>query len=145
MPIADAIPKPQPPIRAERERLERVEGVVFDIQRYSLHDGPGLRTNVFLKGCPLHCQWCANPESQRLEPEPALSAEKCIDCGQFEVACPVCWERGEGASWRGEQKGAFDVRAMVCPTGAIHRIGEWRTAGDVMREVFGAYTESAVV
>lgn len=48
---------------------EQVKGVVFDIQRYSVHDGPGIRTIVFLKGCPLRCLWCSNPESQRLEPE----------------------------------------------------------------------------
>ena len=47
---------------AEQRELEQVEGIVFDIQRYSVHDGPGLRTNVFLKGCPLRCAWCANPE-----------------------------------------------------------------------------------
>jgi pyruvate-formate lyase-activating enzyme len=45
------------------------EGIVFDIQRYSIHDGPGLRTIVFLKGCPLRCRWCSNPESQNPEPE----------------------------------------------------------------------------
>ena len=56
----------------DRTQLEAVEGIVFDIQRYSVHDGPGLRTNVFLKGCPLRCGWCANPESQQMQPELAL-------------------------------------------------------------------------
>ncbi|MCK6630705.1 MAG: 4Fe-4S cluster-binding domain-containing protein, partial [Anaerolineae bacterium] len=69
---------PQPLTRLERERLEQVEGIIFDIQRYSLHDGPGLRTNVFLKGCPLRCGWCANPESQNPQPELALFAHNCI-------------------------------------------------------------------
>lgn len=54
---------------AERLLLEKVEGMVFDMQRYSSHDGPGLRTNVFLKGWPLHCQWCAKPKPQNLQPE----------------------------------------------------------------------------
>ena len=76
---------------AERLRLAKVEGVVFDIQRYSLHDGPGLRTAVFLKGCPLRCPWCANPESQKRQPELALSASNCIACGQFEEVCSACW------------------------------------------------------
>ena len=44
-------------------------GIIFNLQRYSVHDGPGIRTTVFLKGCPLRCWWCHNPESQRLEPE----------------------------------------------------------------------------
>ena len=50
-------------------------GIVFDIQRASLHDGPGLRTTVFLKGCPLRCAWCHNPESQKLTPQVGLSGK----------------------------------------------------------------------
>jgi pyruvate formate lyase activating enzyme len=112
--------------------LEQVEGIVFDIQRYSVHDGPGLRTNVFLKGCPLRCQWCANPESQNMQPELALSAHSCMTCGQFETPCPVCWEQVGSAALRIEELGE---RPRVCPTGAIHWIGERRTAGAVMAEV----------
>ncbi len=56
------------------------EGVVFDIQRFSLHDGPGIRTLVFLKGCPLRCPWCSNPESQHFEPELFYHLERCIGC-----------------------------------------------------------------
>ncbi len=52
-----------------------VTGIVFDIQRASLHDGPGLRTTVFLKGCPLRCAWCHNPESQKLQPETGQSGK----------------------------------------------------------------------
>lgn len=111
---------------------EAVEGVVFDIQRYSVHDGPGLRTNVFLKGCPLRCAWCANPESQNLQPELMLAAHNCMTCGQFETPCPVCWDRAGSANIRIEELGN---RPFVCPTGAIHWVGERRTAGDVMAEV----------
>ena len=111
---------------------EQVEGIVFDIQRYSVHDGPGLRTNVFLKGCPLRCAWCANPESQALQPELALSAHNCMTCGQFATPCPLCWERAGSASIRIEELGE---RPFVCPTGAIHWIGERRSAGEVMAEV----------
>lgn len=112
--------------------LEQVEGVVFDIQRYSVHDGPGLRTNVFLKGCPLRCAWCANPESQNLQPELMLAAHNCMTCGQFATPCPVCWERAGSANIRIVELGE---RPFVCPTGAIHWVGERRTAGDVMAEV----------
>lgn len=55
-------------------------GYVFNIQKYSLHDGPGIRTVVFLKGCQLRCRWCSNPESQLLQPEISYSKEKCIHC-----------------------------------------------------------------
>ena len=49
-------------------------GIIFNIQHFSIHDGPGIRTTVFLKGCPLRCPWCSNPESQRMNPEPMLDA-----------------------------------------------------------------------
>jgi pyruvate formate lyase activating enzyme len=116
---------------AERRQLEQVEGIVFDIQRYSLHDGPGLRTNVFLKGCPLRCEWCANPESQNPQPELALFENNCIDCGQFDQACTLCWVNGGAGGMIDTQ----NDRVMVCPTGAIHWIGEQRTAGDVIQTV----------
>ena len=63
--------------------MKKNSGIVFNIQRYSIHDGPGIRTNVFLKGCPLECRWCSNPESQLSKPELAYNDNKCIgtqDC-----------------------------------------------------------------
>jgi pyruvate formate lyase activating enzyme len=65
-----------------------VQGTVFDIQTYSLHDGPGIRTTVFLKGCPLTCIWCQNPESQHHQPELLFYPERCTGCGQCVSACP---------------------------------------------------------
>ncbi|MDK2788637.1 MAG: pyruvate formate lyase activating enzyme [Epulopiscium sp.] len=64
------------------------EGVVFDIQRFSIHDGPGIRTLVFLKGCNMRCQWCSNPESQNFYPELLFHPEKCIGCLACINACP---------------------------------------------------------
>ena len=112
--------------------LAQVQGIVFDIQRYSLHDGPGLRTNVFLKGCPLRCPWCANPESQQMQPELAFSAANCIDCAQFAEPCSACFASASSAA-----AGAAELadRVAICPTGALHWIGELRTAGDVIAEV----------
>ncbi len=63
-------------------------GTIFNIQRFCTQDGPGIRTTVFLKGCPLRCAWCHNPESQRGVPELLFSSEKCIGCGSCVAACP---------------------------------------------------------
>ena len=62
-------------------------GKIFDIQRFSVHDGPGIRTTVFMKGCPLKCQWCHNPESQEQERSIAYRTEKCVGCGACAVVC----------------------------------------------------------
>jgi len=62
-------------------------GIIFDIQRASYHDGPGIRTTVFLKGCPLRCVWCHNPESYRRKPVLLFSQEKCQMCGACKMAC----------------------------------------------------------
>ena len=66
------------------------KGVIFNIQHYSIHDGPGIRTTVFLKGCPLQCLWCQNPESQSSRPEVFLNLEKCIGCAFCAIICPDC-------------------------------------------------------
>lgn len=63
-------------------------GQIFNIQRYSTHDGPGIRTTVFLKGCPLNCFWCQNPESQNLKPVLLFQSEKCLGCGRCIEICP---------------------------------------------------------
>jgi pyruvate formate lyase activating enzyme len=63
-------------------------GIVFNLQRFSLHDGPGIRTTVFLKGCPLRCLWCNNPESQEASPQLVFRQELCIGCGACVAACP---------------------------------------------------------
>ncbi|HBX23740.1 MAG TPA: glycyl-radical enzyme activating protein [Desulfotomaculum sp.] len=64
------------------------EGLIFNIQRFSLHDGPGIRTTVFMKGCPLNCQWCSNPESQYFFPNLMVRDINCQGCGKCLSVCP---------------------------------------------------------
>lgn len=65
-----------------------MKGLVFDIEKFAVHDGPGIRTVIFLKGCPLHCLWCHNPESQSFEREILFTAQNCTRCGRCAAACP---------------------------------------------------------
>ncbi len=67
--------------------LSDIKGLIFNIMRFSLHDGPGIRTTVFLKGCPLNCWWCHNPESQSRCPEVMYAEERCLRCGDCVSAC----------------------------------------------------------
>jgi pyruvate formate lyase activating enzyme len=88
-------------------------GLVFNVQRFSLQDGPGVRSTVFLKGCPLACAWCHNPESQATEPEIIRMRHRCMVCG-------LCAER-ELDEPVGRSRRRQDVEA--CPTGALQTVG----------------------
>jgi len=88
-----------------------MKGLVFNIQRYSLHDGGGIRTIVFFKGCPLRCPWCCNPESISFKIEKVKIESKCIHC----------------------KRCSFDVDE--CPSGAINEFGKYMTVEEVVKEV----------
>jgi pyruvate formate lyase activating enzyme len=110
-------------------------GVVFDIQRFALHDGPGIRTTVFLKGCPLQCLWCHNPESQAFAPQLAYDAARCTSC----AACVEALERGVhalDASPLGDEADLHPEACLAaCPHGALTVIGREMTVEEVMAEV----------
>ncbi|MFC1863542.1 4Fe-4S dicluster domain-containing protein [Thermodesulfobacteriota bacterium] len=93
------------------------QGTIFNIQSYSIHDGPGIRTTVFLKGCPLRCIWCQNPESQTFDSVLFYNAEICTGCGTCLEAC----EQGAIAR-KGEKVVTLRDRCTECGA-CIERIG----------------------
>jgi len=68
--------------------MNSCNAVVFNLQKFCVHDGPGIRTTLFFKGCPLQCIWCHNPESQAHTPELLFDPEKCTGCGRCADVCP---------------------------------------------------------
>ncbi len=110
---------------------------MFDVQRYSLDDGPGLRTSVFFKGCPLRCVWCSNPESQRVKPELLMFATSCVSCGACVDVCSVKGRSLNGGllQWNRASCTRCGECARVCPAHATVWSGTRRQAGEVVREV----------
>lgn len=113
------------------------QGLVFDIQRCALNDGPGIRTTVFLKGCPLSCLWCHNPESQAPGPQLAYDPERCTDCLACVPACPhVAHGAVEGKHvWNPERCRSCGACVPACAYGALKLVGEVMTVAQVMAEV----------
>lgn len=114
-------------------------GIIFNIQKFSIHDGPGIRTLVFFKGCPLRCLWCCNPESQRPEPEPGYHSEKCFGCGRCVAQCSrgvlaLREDRTLDIS-RGACRGECPDCARVCPDKALAWYGKAYTVAEVMSVV----------
>ncbi len=114
-----------------------MEGIVFDIQHYSIHDGPGVRTTVFLKGCPLTCLWCQNPESQNSHPEMMFQTEKCNSCMTCAAVCPssaIYVADGHVKTHR-ERCDNCGLCTEVCPTEARFMVGKSASVSEVMKEV----------
>lgn len=111
-------------------------GTVLNIQRFCTDDGPGIRTTVFLKGCPLHCIWCHNPESQFRRPEIMYNAEKCLACGRCGSVCPQKCHCFDGKHTF-EPDTCIDCGActVACPTKAIERYGKELSSGEVLHEI----------
>lgn len=112
-------------------------GCIFNIQRFSIHDGPGIRTNVFLKGCPLNCLWCHNPEGLSPKPQIKYSPEKCIGCGECLKVCAPKGHKLENGMHTLEFSACISCMqcAETCPAGAVERDGEEKNAEDIINTV----------
>ena len=117
--------------------MENVSGKIFAIKRFSLHDGPHLRTTVFLSGCPLSCDWCHNPEGMSATVRIVSSPDKCIGCGECVEHCPsTALSRGAGGIERDTD--SCDVCGECvhrCPALAHEQTGWRTTVAEVMAEV----------
>lgn len=109
---------------------------VVNVQRFCMHDGPGIRTTVFFKGCPLRCFWCHNAETQKIEKEILFYKNKCIQCRACESICSL-------GAHSFENEHLFDRRACIkcgkctvqCPTGALELCGEDMTVGEIFEQI----------
>jgi glycyl-radical enzyme activating protein len=113
-------------------------GHVFDIQRFSIHDGPGIRTTVFFKGCPLRCLWCGNPESFELTPSLSYLPQRCIGCGACMPVCPAQALSADAAGKAVVDRSRCTASgncASVCDPRALELVGREMTVEDVLQTV----------
>lgn len=121
------------------------KGIVFDIQSFCTHDGPGIRTNIFLKGCPLECLWCANPEGQEFMPELFYLQQNCAGCLKCKAACPY-----DAIEKNNEAEPGIDIIKIdrkkcltcdsfacveACPNEALRKVGKLMSVDEVMHVV----------
>lgn len=124
-------------LQEQAMEISRMKGNIFDIRRFSTHDGVGIRTTIFLKGCPLACVWCQNPEGISVKKRPLHFENRCIQCGTCVALCKN----------RGFQKKAdkividptaeenWDQLIYECPAGAIEMDSQEKTVEDIMTEI----------
>ena len=125
--------------QANTGAIER-KALIFNVQKYNMYDGPGIRTIVFFKGCPLRCKWCANPEGLERKVQVMFKKKSCVDCGLCVQACPV------GIHTISKETGKHEVRRdidctgcrkciQVCPQAALEITGQVKTVSELLEIV----------
>ena len=114
-----------------------MKGIIFDIQRFSINDGPGIRTTVFLKGCPLNCIWCHNPESKSFKPQLSYDEKKCTLCGKCEIVCEQNVHKVTSEQhFVNFNKCKLCLKCVkACPTNALSIFGREATVDEVLSTV----------
>lgn len=128
-------PLKQSPVKAGRSSTQ--SGLVFDIKRYAINDGPGIRVTIFLKGCPLSCRWCHNPESISPQVQKMYTESKCIGCGECVDICPVqaCELTPAGIVTDQELCENCGQCAEVCPAKATEMSGHYQSVTDLLKVI----------
>jgi pyruvate formate lyase activating enzyme len=114
------------------------KGLIFNIQRFSIHDGPGIRTTIFMKGCPLRCRWCSNPESQDFSPNLMARDINCRACGACVEACPegaIILDREQGRRIHWEECTQCLECVNACVYDSLRQCGNEMTVEEVLDEV----------
>ena len=114
-----------------------IKATIFDIQKFSIHDGPGIRTTVFFKGCPLSCIWCHNPESWRVTPQLFYTSSKCVGCGKCVDVCANSCHKFDNDCHIFERQNCIICGKCVntCPTKSLELCGREYTVDEVLSEV----------
>lgn len=122
--------------RTRLKNIDQTRGLVFDIRRYSLHDGPGIRTTVFFKGCPLSCWWCHNPEGRSRNPSLMFFPDRCVQCRECVGVCPHnAIVEVNGSLQTSSQCEACGSCVSVCPANARQLVGRWMTVAEVIQQI----------
>ena len=115
----------------------QAQAVITNIQKFSVHDGPGIRSILFLKGCPLRCRWCSNPTTQEHKPELLYHADKCFSCGHCAEICPqrAVTREGEAVIFDRALCDGCGLCAKECPGKALQIAGVERNTADVLEDI----------